>query len=296
MSLPRQILPGSTYLLSRRCTQRQFLLRPSALTTQIFTYVLAVAAERTGVLVHAACVLSNHWHAVVTDPDGRLPEFMAYTHKYVAKAVNASLGRWENLWATEQPSAVRLESKDDVVDKMLYTLLNPVDAVLVKHAEQWPGLWGYCGEVEVDRPGVFFRPEGPLPDKATLKFVPLSADWEGQSGPHFRQIFEGQLAEREQVLNVEHARIGKRYLGKWRVLRQNVYERPKSLEPRRNMSPRVACRHKWLRIEALRRVKEFIVAYRDAYRSWQRGAYDTLFPPGTYALCRYAGAQSATYS
>ena len=88
----------------------------------------------------------------------------------MAKAVNASLGRWENLFATEQPSAVRLEHPDDVIDKMLYTLLNPVESGLVKQAEKWPGLWGFEGERTVERPEVFFRPDGPMPERVKLKF------------------------------------------------------------------------------------------------------------------------------
>ncbi len=290
MSQPRQILPGSTYLLSRRCTQRQFLLKPSDLTTQIFMYVLAVAAENTGVLLHAVCVLSNHWHAVVTDPEGRLPEFMCYVNKYVAKAVNASLGRWENLFATEQPSAVRLERPDDVIDKMLYTLLNPVESCLVKQAEKWPGLWGFEGERTVERPAVFFRPDGPMPERVKLKFEPP---------PHaagdldFYPTFSQQLALRGKQLRAKNTLMRRIYLGKRRIMRQSVYDRPKSAEPRRKLSPRVACQHKWLRIEALGRVKAFIVAYREAYARWKKGIRDAVFPPGTYALSRYAGVNCA---
>ncbi len=224
--------------MSRRCTQRQFLLKPTPLTTQIFMYVLAIAAERTGVLVHAACVLSNHWHAVVTDPEGRLPEFTAYVHKYVAKAVNASLGRWENLWATEQPSIVRLEGADDVIDKMLYTLLNPVTASLVKNADKWPGLWGYREEIKVNQPNVFFRPEGPLPDSVILRFVPPPTAENHEGKRDFYSAFEHQLHERQQILHTDHARTGKTYLGKLGILRQNVCDSPRSVEPRRRMSPR----------------------------------------------------------
>ena len=67
MTAPRQILPGTTYLVTRRCFQRQLLLKPSASTSAIFSYVLALAAARYGVQVHAYCVLSNHFHLVVTD-------------------------------------------------------------------------------------------------------------------------------------------------------------------------------------------------------------------------------------
>ncbi|MCC6355521.1 MAG: hypothetical protein IT577_16655, partial [Verrucomicrobiae bacterium] len=40
MTAPRQILPGQLYLVTRRCTQRQLLLRPDETTTQIFLYTL----------------------------------------------------------------------------------------------------------------------------------------------------------------------------------------------------------------------------------------------------------------
>ena len=34
--LPRQVLPGQFYLITRRCTQRQFLLRPDPVTNTVF--------------------------------------------------------------------------------------------------------------------------------------------------------------------------------------------------------------------------------------------------------------------
>jgi hypothetical protein len=55
---------------------------------QVFLCCLAVAAERWGVIVHAVCMLSNHYRAVVTDPFGRLPEFYGWLHEFVGKALN----------------------------------------------------------------------------------------------------------------------------------------------------------------------------------------------------------------
>jgi len=44
--LPRQVLPRQFYLVTRRCTQRQFLLRPDPETNNAFTYALIDAAQR----------------------------------------------------------------------------------------------------------------------------------------------------------------------------------------------------------------------------------------------------------
>ena len=46
MSFPRQVLPGTTYMITRRCAQRQFLMRPDPETNNAFIYCLAEAAAR----------------------------------------------------------------------------------------------------------------------------------------------------------------------------------------------------------------------------------------------------------
>ena len=44
--LPRQVLPRQFYLITRRCSQRQFLLRPDVATNNAFLYCLIDAALR----------------------------------------------------------------------------------------------------------------------------------------------------------------------------------------------------------------------------------------------------------
>ena len=61
MSFPRPVLPGKRYLITRRVTQRLFLLKPSRQVNEAFLYCLAVAAEKFGVEVHAYCVLRATW-------------------------------------------------------------------------------------------------------------------------------------------------------------------------------------------------------------------------------------------
>src|SRR3970282_1245154 len=101
MSRARQVLPGTTYMITRRCTQRQFLLTPTDQTNAILLYCLAIAAARYGIQVHSYCFLSNHYHLVCTDPRGVLPEFLRYFNEFTTRALNASYGRWEALWAID---------------------------------------------------------------------------------------------------------------------------------------------------------------------------------------------------
>ena len=77
------------------------------------------------------------------------------------------------------------------------------------------------------------------------------------------------------------------------VLAQKPWKRPAPNERRRNLSPRVAARDKWKRVEALSRLVEFLSAYRSAWAALQRGVRDALFPPGTYLLRIMHGVRCA---
>jgi hypothetical protein len=118
--------------------------------------------------------------------------------------------------------------------------------------------------------------------------------------PGFERLSHQQYAAlvREHVAQVEVKAAAERrekginLVGRKAVLRQRWADRPGTREPRRELSPRVACRNKWARIEALRRNKVFLDHYRGA-RADHLAGREALFPPGTWWLCRYAGLKCA---
>jgi len=59
---------------------------------------------------------------------------------------------------------------------------------------------------------------------------------------------------------------------------------PKTREPRRQLSPRVAAAEPAARIAGIERVLRFVQQYRDALADWVRGIRDVVFPIGTYQL------------
>ena len=174
VTLPRQVVSGRTYLMSRRCTQRQLLLRPDPQVAQIYLYCLGEAARRYDITLHGFIALSNHQHLLVRDNRGNFPEFLAHLNKLIAKAMNARLGRWENFWATEQPNAVYLVEPADRFAKLVYLLANPVADDLVDRISDWPGACSLAlnlsgRSMTMKRPRGFFRANGKMPDEVTLR-------------------------------------------------------------------------------------------------------------------------------
>jgi putative transposase len=279
----RQIVPGATYLVTRRCTQRQFLLTPSRRSVRAFHYCLAYAAKRTGVHVHAVVVMSNHYHLVVTDPRGVLPVFVECLNKLVAKCMNASLGRWENFWASEPASYVRLLDAEAILDKVAYTMCNPVIAALVKRGDDWPGLrLGRPGAYPARRPDDFFREAGSMPKSLVLELTPPPLD--GSSRREVQRQVQEAVAAREATERERILREGRTFLGARVVMRQDPFASPSTYVKRRNLSPRIATRNKWLRMEALARCADFAREYREALTEWCAKNRDVIFPLGTYLM------------
>jgi hypothetical protein len=60
-------------MITRRCSERRFFLRPDEETNNAFIYCLALAARRAKVEVTFSVSLSNHHHTGIHDRDGNFP-------------------------------------------------------------------------------------------------------------------------------------------------------------------------------------------------------------------------------
>jgi putative transposase len=278
-------------MVTRRCSERRFFMKPDRETTNAFVYCLAFAAQRTEVEVLFYLAMSNHYHAGVRDKAGRLPEFLECFHKLFAKHQNALRGRWENFWAPEQTSVVELVREEDILDKMVYTLTNPVAAHLVSQVVHWPGASSLNAQlhdlpVRAIRPSHFFRTNGPMPDEVTLKLSLPPGIEPAERAAFLTRLREG-IAEMEARAAAVRVGLGIQVLGAKGVLRQRWFDCPSTFEPRRALSPRIACKNTWARIEAVARNKAFTAAYHAAREMWLLGK-DVVFPAGTYWLHRFA--------
>ena len=299
MTAPREILPGRTYMITRRCSQRQFLLRPDRRTNAIFEYCLAEAARRHGIWLIAWVAMSNHFHAVVHDPRGRLPAFLEHLHGMLARCLNVRWSRWENLWSSEPTCVTYLPTPEAVFEKVCYVLSNPVVDDLVDRLVDWPGSTSthhLDGRRTVhERPEIFFHPDGPMPESVELAASQPPCSAARESAAEWAARVRAQVARVELAARELRLRDGRRVLGRKAVLTASAFDTPKTSEPRRNLRPAVACRDKATRIEALRQLVAFRVDYRDARLRFAAGEHRVLFPAGTYRLRFSAAARCAPF-
>jgi putative transposase len=287
---PRRIQPGSTYLLTRRCIERRFLFTPDPdhHMERIFGYCLALLSERYGILVHASVTLSNHWHLVVTDVRGNLPEFLRDVHSLIARCVNARYRRPENVWAVRQPSAVLLLDAGAVWDKLAYCLCNAVSSGLVASHRAWPGFHTRPDAVAMlpkvyARPPEYFSSRTLLPETATLVITKPPALAHLSDDSYVGEL-KRRVAAKESELQ-KRAKDSKRpFLGVPAVMAQDPHAHPQTPRPHAELNPRVAASDGELRKAHLGLLADFLNSYAAARAKWSKGDRRVRFPFGTYQL------------
>ncbi len=292
MPFPRCVLPGTTYLVTRRCSDRRFFLTPDVcgVMATIFGYALAVCAARYGVKVHAGIALGNHIHIVITDVRGELGEFLRELHSFTARCVNRKLERRENVWAACQTSVVELADREAVWDKLVYCLANAVSSWLVAGHQAWPGFHTDPKDV-VQSPRVYKRPpyyfavDTAMPDTAELVISKPPA-LAHLSDEEYADTLSRRLRATESDL-VDQARAQKRpFLGIPAILAQDPFSSPTTPATKPAINPCVATRDKATRIAKLEMLATFRRLYAEARDLWRQGLRDVIFPPGTYKFAR----------
>jgi len=290
VTLPRCILSDRTYLITRRCSERRHFLRPDPKIVRIFEYLLGLTCERHGILLHGYVCMSNHYHLVITDPNGVLPDFLRDFNSLLARAVNRARGRWESFWSRDSYNAVDLLEEGDVLDKLVYTLTNPVRAGLVGRASAWEGASSvslrYGGCRFIPRPAAFFSEN--MPEQATLELhvPPILGCMSGH-------VLQRELDERVGLIEAE-CRAGERKpIGMRGVLAVHWNDSPTTEAPRRQLKPRVAAKCAETRTAALAAFKRWVDAYRSVRARFIAGEREVEWPLGTYEMCKRHGCPVA---
>lgn len=297
MTQPRMVCPGDIVFVTSRIIMRFFLMRPDAEMKNAFAYLLAVYAAKYGIIPHAACVQSTHWHAVLSDPNGLLPAFLRDFNRALANFIKAHRGVRGSVFQPH-PNVVRLLSTEAIVDKIAYTLANPVAAGAVRCASEWPGFRSRIRDmdapaVEYPRPTKYFSPNGTMPATATLAMAmpeQLVAE-HGVDGAKKR--LERAASEHEEAARREVWEKGWTFAGARRCLQSSPFKRARAYEVFGDRTPTFATKGAGKRafLEAVHALRAFRAAHHKAFDAWRRGLRDVVFPFGTWLMRVVHGAR-----
>ncbi len=177
---PLPIVPNKTYMLTRRCVGRHRWLTPGTRLNQLFLYLFALGVQRFGLEVHALVVMSTHYHAIVTDPEGVIPAFEQWLHSLLARAVNRLRERSDTFWGARRGGRIEIADALALRDALVYVWNNPTKAGLVRRGKDWPGVRttpqhmlagvGSREPLVIDRPDELFDGVGSMPETVELAF------------------------------------------------------------------------------------------------------------------------------
>jgi len=284
---------SATYLLTRNTSERRYFLRPSKELREAIIYCIADAQAQHPVQIHAFCAMSNHLHIVFTDPDGTAPLFVQAMNQSIARYVNCSLGRFGAMWeGGARPNYCVLPEHGDILDKIVYTLTNPVKAGLVSEHHLWPGAHSNVaqiakGLITTKRPTKFFARTD---DPALLTRELILTQPPGpvvMSPEDYGKYLARRVAETEATIAADRATKGQKWLGRKECMKINPYDAPPTKWKPFTRNPKVSSKHEESRNAWILKLKRFVSKYKDARRAFRGGARDAPFPEGTFAMRVY---------
>ena len=279
----------TSYLITRNVTGRHYYLRPSKELKNSILYCIADAQAQFPVLIHALCAMTNHIHIVITDTHGHAPRFVQAMNQNIARYVNCMLDRSGAMWeGGVRPNYCVLPKSIDIMDKVIYTLCNPVKAGIVPQHHLWPGAISTVaqigrGSITTKRPKKFFtstKDPKLLTRELVLSPVP------GVSGilepiDYFRLLAE-QVATEEKRLAETYEAAKMPWMGCKQCMRLNPQDAPKTKWKRFSRKPTVSSRSNDARKDRILRLKRFRELYGNALKTFREGHRDVAFPEGTF--------------
>jgi REP-associated tyrosine transposase len=284
VSHARQVFPGATLVVARRCSEQRFFMIPRRRVNLVLAFLLGHYAAKHGIELHGFVFMSNHFHLVLTDTRGRLPLFMGEFDSMVTRVLNHELGRRGTFWEAGSYTSLPLKTQEDVLQQLCYLAANPVEACQVRRPERWRGLISLpsqVGTTRICRPpagGLFGRghEDSALPESSTLELT-IPPFFDTKRRDRFQSLFGRAL----DSVCAEVRAGGTRFSGRDAVLRLDPFSVPKSAQagPSFGLVPALANAS----AEDKAELKVWRRAVREAFYAWQAGK-DPVFPAGAYLM------------
>jgi len=126
---------GAVYHVTSRGNERKDIYKSDRDREKFLEY-LGIAHKRFNIIVHAYCLLSNHYHFVIETPFANLGRFMQFLNSSYTMYFNTKRKRNGHLFQGRYKAI--LVDKDNYMQELSrYTHLNPVRAKMEKRPEDY---------------------------------------------------------------------------------------------------------------------------------------------------------------
>jgi REP element-mobilizing transposase RayT len=134
------------YHVTNRCINKEWFAQPMDVVWNIFTNSLQFAIYAFELKVHAFVLMNNHFHLLVSAPNGNLSSAMGYWQSSVGRELAHSAGRLNHIFA-RRFKRCRIGTYQYYLNAYKYVYLNPVKAEIVTNIEEYkystlPGIIG----------------------------------------------------------------------------------------------------------------------------------------------------------
>jgi REP element-mobilizing transposase RayT len=137
--------PGAHYHVTSRGNERKDVFK-SQKDRQQFLQYLESAVSRYDAVIHAYCLMSNHYHLLLETPSGNLSKIMQHINGAYTSYFNAKRKRSGHLFQGRY-KAIVIEADEYAQELSRYIHLNPVRANMVANPEEyrWSSYLDYIG-------------------------------------------------------------------------------------------------------------------------------------------------------
>ena len=136
MARPLRIaFPGAFYHITARGNERKAVFK-SIRDRQKFLEYLETATARYNAVIHAYCLMDNHYHLLLETPSGNLPQIMRHINGAYTTYFNVKRARAGHLFQGRY-KAIVVEKDEYAKELSRYIHLNPVRAKLAETPDQY---------------------------------------------------------------------------------------------------------------------------------------------------------------
>jgi putative transposase len=146
MARPLRIeYPGAYYHVTSRGNEQKDIFK-SQRDREKFLEYLASATERYKAVIHAYCLMSNHFHLLLETPEANLGQIMRHINGAYTTYFNIKRKRAGHLFQGRY-KAILIEADEYLTELSRYIHLNPVRVGIVEKPEQyqWSSYRSYAG-------------------------------------------------------------------------------------------------------------------------------------------------------